>query len=131
MFTQVAGNIVIHPLATIWPSKHIRNNHNLSWEEMMDAKNTMLNYMASSRVWPDAHAKSVVYLFYALDTHLRKVQANGKQALVTYQSCVRCDWFDALKRGDSFNIGKIRESLLVRIAEEIDKEIQDRNMEQV
>ena len=130
-FTQVEGNIAIRPLAAIRPSKHIRNDHDLNWEEMMDAKNTMLNYMALSGVWPEAHAKSVAYLFYALDTHPRKAQPNGKQALVTYQSRVRREWFDALKRGDGFNIGKIRESLLVRIAEEIDKEIQDRNMEQV
>ena len=97
----------------------------------MDAKNTMLNYMALSGVWPDTHAKAVAYMFYALDTHLRKVQPNGKQAIVTYQSHIRHEWFDALKRGDGFNIGKIRESLLVRIAEEIDKEIQGREMEQV
>ena len=96
----------------------------------MDAKNTMLNYMALSGVWPDAHAKLVAYMFYALDTHLRKVQPNGKQALVTYQSRVRHEWFNTLKRGDGFNIGKIRESLLVHIAE-IDKEIQGRDMEQV
>ena len=130
-FTQVEGNIAICPLAAIRPSKHIRNDHDLSWEEMMDAKNTMLNYMALSGVWPDAHAKSVAYLFYALDTHPRKAHANGKQALITYQSRVRRDWFDALKRGDGFNIGKIKESLLVRIAEEINKEIQDRSIEQV
>lgn len=52
----------------------------------MDTKNAMLNYMALSKVWPDAHVKVVAYLFYALDTHLRKVQPNSKQALVTYQS---------------------------------------------
>ena len=130
-FTQVEGNIAIRPLAAIRPSKHIRNDHDLCWEEMMDAKNTMLNYMALSGVWPDVHAKALAYLFYAMDTHPRKALPNGKQALITYQSRVRRNWFDALKRGDGFNIGKIRDSLLVRIAEEIDKEIQDKSMEQV
>ena len=131
MFTQVEGNITIRPLAAIQPSKHIRNDYELNWEGMMDAKDTMLNYMALSGVWPDAHVKLVVYLFYVLDTHPRKVQPNSKQALITYQSCVRREWFDALKRGDGFNIGKIRESLLVCITEEIDKEIQGRSMEKV
>ena len=130
-FTQVEGNIAIRPLAAIRPSKHIRNDHDLSWEEMMDAKNTMLSCMALSGVWPDAHAKALAYLFYALDTHPRKALPNGKQALITYQSRVRRNWFDALKRGDGFNIGKVKESLLVRIAEEIDKEIQNRSIEQV
>ena len=39
-FTQVEGNIAIRPLATIRPSKHIRNDHDLSWEEMMDCHDT-------------------------------------------------------------------------------------------
>ena len=81
MLTQVAGTIAIRPLAAIWPSKHIRNDHGLSREEMMDARNITLHYMALSKVWPEAHAKSLADFYYALDAHLRKVLANGKKTL--------------------------------------------------
>ena len=89
-FTQVEGTIVIGPLAAIWPSKHIRNDHGLSREEMMDARNTTLRYMALFKVWPKAHAKSLAYFYYALDSHPRKALANGKKPLITYQSRTRC-----------------------------------------
>ena len=75
-FTQEEGTIAIRPLAAIRPSKHIRNDHGLSREEMMDARNTTLHYMALSKVGPEAHAKSLVYFYYALDTHPRKALAN-------------------------------------------------------
>ena len=89
MFTQVECTIVIRPLAVIWPSKHIRKDHVLSREEMMDARNTTLHYMALFKVWPKAHAKSLAYFYYALDSHPRKALANGKKPLITYQSRTR------------------------------------------
>ena len=51
-FTQLGDTFAIRPMAAIRPSKHIRNDEDLSWEEMMDAKNIMLHFMAKSGLWP-------------------------------------------------------------------------------
>ena len=40
--SQVGDTIVTCPLASLRPSKHIRSNEELSWEEMLNAKNIML-----------------------------------------------------------------------------------------
>ena len=84
-------------MAAIRPSKHIRNDEDISWEDMLDTKNIMLHFMAKSGQWEDAHATSIASFFYNLETHQRKDQKNGKKTLLLYQSRVRHEWFDALK----------------------------------
>ena len=49
-FMQLEDTIMICPLASLSPSKHIRNDEDLSWEEMLGAKNMMLSFMAKSGV---------------------------------------------------------------------------------
>jgi hypothetical protein len=90
---------------------------------MMDAKNTMLHFMAQSGVWPIAHAESLAAFYVALDLHPRKLQVNGKQALMLYQSRVRREWFDALKRDEGFNIELIQDILLHSFTKEINNRI--------
>ncbi|KAH9005821.1 hypothetical protein EDB86DRAFT_2824910 [Lactarius hatsudake] len=46
-FTQVDGFFAICPLAAIKPSRNIRCDEDLSWEEMFGAKNTMLHFMGN------------------------------------------------------------------------------------
>ena len=125
-FTQVGDTFAIWPMAATRPSKHIRNNEDLSWEDMLDAKNAMLDFMVKSGVWPDAHAASVATFFFNLEHHKRKGQKNGKMALLLYQGRVRREWFDALKRGQGFNIELIEEELLCSCAEEVNDTIRDR-----
>jgi hypothetical protein len=48
-----------------------------------------------------------------------------------YQSRVRCEWFDALKRDEGFNIELIQKILLCAFAEEINNRIVFREIEQV
>ena len=125
-FTQVGDTFAIRPMAAIRPSKHIRNDEDISWEDMIDAKNIMLHFMAKSGLWPDAHAASIVAFFFDLEHHQRKDQKNGKPALLLYQSRVRREWFDALKRGEGFNIELIEEELLRACAEEVNENIRDK-----
>jgi hypothetical protein len=125
-FTQLSDTFTIHPMAALRPSKHIRNNKDLSWEEMLDAKNIMLHFMAKSGLWPAAHAMSIAMFFVNLDCHPRKSQKNGKKALLQYQSHIQCEWFDALKCDEGFNIELIQEDLLRAMAEELNDTIQDR-----
>ena len=125
-FTQIGDTFTIWPLAAVRPSKQIRNDEELSWEDMLDTKNTMLDFMAKSGVWPDAHATSITTFFFNLEHHQRKGQKNGKMALLLYQSRVWHEWFDALKRSQGFNIELIEEELLHSCMEEVNETVQDR-----
>ena len=68
-FTQVGDSFAIRPMAALRPSKQIRNDEDLSWEEMMDAKNVMLHYMAKSGAWEDEHATALASFYINLDCH--------------------------------------------------------------
>ena len=125
-FQQLGDTFAIHPLAAVRPSKHIRNDEDLSWEEMMDAKNVMLHFMGKSGAWQAEHTLCITTFFVNLDCHLRKGQKNGKLALLLYQSHARREWFEALKRGVGFNLALIQDDLLRSLAEEVNNTIQDR-----
>lgn len=113
------------------PSKDIRNDEDLSWEEMLEAKNMMLHFMKQSGVWPTAHAESLAAFFVALELHPRRFLTNGKKALLLYQRRVRCEWFRALERNEGFNIGLISDDLLRNIADEVNNRIWEREMDQI
>jgi hypothetical protein len=87
----------------------------------------MLHFMGKSGNWPAAHAESIAAFFINLELHPRKLQTNGKKALMVYQSRVRREWFVALKRGDGFNIELIQEDLLRSLAEQLNDAIRDRD----
>ncbi|KAH9033900.1 hypothetical protein EDB85DRAFT_2073728 [Lactarius pseudohatsudake] len=88
-FTQLDGTITVRPLAAVRSSRNVRNDKDLSWEEMLQGKNMMLRYMAKSTTWPQAHAQSLAAFFVALELHPRTAQPNGKRALLLYQSRAR------------------------------------------
>ncbi|KAH9021338.1 hypothetical protein EDB85DRAFT_2152451 [Lactarius pseudohatsudake] len=130
-FTQVDGSFAIRPLAAVKPSRNVRCDKDLSWEEMFGAKNTMLHFMGKSRAWPSSHAISLAAFYVALELHPRRNDDNGKKILLTYQSRVRREWFDSLKRNEGFNIEVLSEEYLQSIAEEVNKRVQDDRIEQV
>ncbi|KAI9465201.1 hypothetical protein BJY52DRAFT_1209627 [Lactarius psammicola] len=74
------------------PSKNIRNDGDLSWEEMLEAKTVMLHFMAQFGLWPTAHAVTLKAFFVALERHPR-----------------RREWFHALARNEGFNIELIND----------------------
>ncbi|KAI9441551.1 hypothetical protein H4582DRAFT_1810456 [Lactarius indigo] len=113
------------------PSKDIRNDEDLSWEEMLEAKNTMLRFMAQSGLWPTAHSESLKAFFVALEGHPRRFRLNGKRTLLVYQSRVRREWFDALARNEGFNIGLIGDNLVRNIADEVNDRVWETKMNQV
>ena len=137
-FLQVGETFAMRPLAALRPSKHIRNDEELSWEDMMDAKNIMLHFMAKSGVWQEEHTMCIATFYVNLNCHPRKGQDNGKQALLLYQSRAQREWFDALKGGEGFNLALIQEDLLRSLVEEVnnarqarDNAARDREFEQV
>ena len=125
--SQVGDTIAMRPLASLRPSKHVRSDEELSWEEMLDAKNTMLHFMGKSGNWPAAHAELIAAFFLNLEWHPRRLQTNGKKALMVYQSRVRREWFTALKNDEGFNIELIQEDLLRSLAEQVNDAIRDRD----
>ena len=125
--TQLGDSLALRPLSSLRPSKHVRNDEDLSWEEMLDAKSLMLHFMAKSGVWPVAHAEALATFFVNLEHHPRKSQSNGKKALMLYQSRVRREWFDTLRNGVAFNIGLIQDDLLRAYAEEWNDAARDRD----
>ncbi|KAF8258316.1 hypothetical protein EI94DRAFT_1623057, partial [Lactarius quietus] len=113
--------IALRPLAAQRPTRHIRKDEELTWEEMLDAKNMMLQFMEKSGVWPALHAEAISGFFLNLELHPRKSLPNGKRALLLYQSRVRLHWFDSLKRGDGYNIEIIQEEHLRSTADEVNE----------
>ena len=124
-FMQQGDTFAMCPLVGMRPSKNIRSNEELSWEEVMDAKNVMLHFMVKSRVWQDEHAVSVATLYLNLNCHPRKGQKNRKAALILYQSHAHMEWFEALKHGECFNLALIKYNYLCSLAE-VNSTIQDR-----
>ena len=122
-FTQIEDTITIHPLAALRPSRHIRNNKDLSWVEMLQAKNVMLHFIAKSRAWPATHTEAFAVYYVNLELHPRKSVPFGEQALMLYQARVRQEWFDAFKQEEGFNIALIQDNLLHSIVEEINSRI--------
>ena len=113
------------------PSKNIRKDEDLSWEEMLEAKDTMLHFITQSGLWPKAHAESLAAFYVALALHPRRSMVNGKKALLLYQSRVRREWFHAFEYNEGFNIGLISEDLLRNIADEVKDKIWKREIDQV
>ena len=126
-FIQLGDTVTICPLATMRPSRHIRNDEDLTWEEMLNAKSIMLHFMSKSDTWPILHTRSIAGFFYNIENHLRKAQKNGKKALMLYQSQAQCKWFDALKHNKGFNLKLIQDELLWSLTEQVNDAIQEKD----
>ncbi|KAH9016092.1 hypothetical protein EDB85DRAFT_1875347 [Lactarius pseudohatsudake] len=130
-FTQSDSTISVRPLAAVRSLRSIRNDEDLSWEEMLQGKNVMLRFIAKSTTWPQTHAQSMAAFFVALELHPRTLQINGRRALLLYQSRSRHEWFAALKHNEGFNIEHIGEGLLQSAADEVDRQVQKEEFDQV
>ncbi|KAI9434806.1 hypothetical protein H4582DRAFT_1818388 [Lactarius indigo] len=130
-FTQLGDTIAMRPLAAMAPARGIRNDEDLSWLELMEAKNSMLHFIAKSKAWPPSNAEALAAFFVVLDMHPIRVQTNGRKALLLYQSRVRREWFDALSRNEGFNIEIISEGLLRTISDDLNTRLQERKIDKV
>jgi hypothetical protein len=129
--SQFEGAISLRPLAAHKASRNIRNDRDLSWEEVFDAKNTMLHYMDLSEAWPVAHADSLAAFYFELEVHPRRHMPNGKKTLLLYQCEARREWFRALERGRGFNTKLIQEEFLRTCADKVNAQANKEEMEQV
>ncbi|KAF8258536.1 hypothetical protein EI94DRAFT_1815139 [Lactarius quietus] len=74
---QHGDAIALRPLAAQRPTRRVRKDEDLSWGEMLDAKNMMLHFMEKSGVWPALHAEAISGFFLNLELHPRAMQPNG------------------------------------------------------
>ncbi|KAF8261717.1 hypothetical protein EI94DRAFT_1833169 [Lactarius quietus] len=112
-FTQLGDTFTLQQLAASWPSQHIRNDKDLSWEEMLSRQRRRALFHDQVR---------------AVATSPFGVHRG--EALMLYQSRVRREWFYALERDEGFNIALINEDLLRCLAEEVNDNIRDKVFDQ-
>ncbi len=103
---------MFQPISSLKLSKNIRRNEELLWEEMVFAKNKMLE-------WPAAHLKATMMLFVELKNHPTRSQHLGNKIMVTYAARARRSWFDSLEQNKGFNLGKIGVDLMRNISDEV------------
>jgi len=123
--TSLGESLALQPLSSLKPSKNIRRDEDLSWDEMVMAKNNMLHFMSVSKLWPPAHMECIAKFYYALETHPVRQTRHGNRVVTAYAGRARRQWFDALKRNDGFNLAKIDHGLMANITDEIKDAVRD------
>lgn len=117
--TKVDDIVALQPISSLKPSKNIQRDDELTWDEMVSAKNTMLHFCSKTGVWPAEHLGSLAAFYVILETHPMRQRDHGNQIITMYASRVRREWFDALKREEGFNLELINEDLLRSIGDEV------------
>jgi hypothetical protein len=117
--TRMDNVAMFQPISALKPSKNIRRDDELLWEEMVFAKNKMLEHMADSGTWPATHIQAMMMLFVELENHPTRAQHLGNQIMVTYASRARRQWFDMLEQNKGFNLGKIGVDLMRNVSDEV------------
>jgi hypothetical protein len=116
---SLGDSIALQPLSSLKPSKNIRRDEDLSWDEMVTAKNNMIHFMSRSRLWPQSHMECITKFYVALETHPICQTSHGNRIVTAYAGHARREWFYALKRDEGFNLAIINPNLLKSVADEI------------
>ncbi|KAH9036586.1 hypothetical protein EDB85DRAFT_1888741 [Lactarius pseudohatsudake] len=75
-FTQLDDMIALCLMAAVKPSRYLKNNEDLTWDELMEAKNSML-HLAKLGVWLLANAQSLAAFLVTLEVHPIHIESNG------------------------------------------------------
>ena len=129
--TRLDNVAMFQPISLLKPSKNIRRDEELPWEEMVVAKNKMLEHMANSGTWPATHIKATMMLFVELENHPMRLQHLGNQIMVTYAARTRRQWFDMLELNQGFNLGKIGVDLMRNVSDEVRDKARQQDMADV
>ncbi|EFI28267.1 hypothetical protein CC1G_14291 [Coprinopsis cinerea okayama7 len=120
--TQVNGELALQPLSTLKPLKGIREDSELSWSEVNQARHVMIKQMIKlgETIWQAEVVDSFIEMYEALDAHGIREEDHGDEAVAEYQANVRREWHDTLETtGGAWNIGLINEKLLHTIRQQI------------
>lgn len=99
-------------------SRNVRQDEDLTWEEVMQARVQYLNWLEKSK-WPDEYVQMFAQFFWNLDTHELRGQTGGPSILVRYQAQYRREWHNALRESDPFNLALINETALKNIQSQV------------
>ena len=125
---SLGDSLALQPLSSLRPSRNIRRDEDLSWDEMVTAKNNMIYFMAKSKLWPQSHMECVAKFYVALETHPIRQSSHGNRIVTAYAGRARREWFDALKRDEGFNLAIINAELMKSVADEIKDFSRDEEM---
>ena len=129
--TRLDNVAVFQPISSLKPSKSIRRDEELEWEEMVIAKNKMLEHMSNSGTWPTTHVKATMMLFIELENHPVRSQHLGNRIVVMYAARARRQWFDMIEQNRGFNLGKIGVDLMRSVTDEVRHEARQKEMTEV
>ena len=129
--TRVENVATFQPISSLKPSKNIRRDEELSWDEMVIAKNKMVDFMNESGTWPPAHVAATMMLFVELENHHTRLEHLGNKIMVTYAARARRVWFDMLEQKKGFNLGKIGTELMRNITDEVRDNARQNELAQV
>ncbi|KAG6375961.1 hypothetical protein JVT61DRAFT_2839 [Boletus reticuloceps] len=117
--------LTLHPVASVKASRFARADHNLSFNDFLQAKNIFLEHIKCAP-WPGKHVDALAEFFWNLENHPICVTENGDLIALHYASRVCRRWHDDLKNntGNAFNIALISDVLMNRIAFEISTSLQ-------
>ena len=126
--SSLGDTLSLQPMSSLRPSKNIRRDEDLSWDEIVTAKNNMIHFMSKSKLWPLSHMECTAKFYVALETHPIRQTSHGNRIVAAYAGRARREWFDALKRDEGFNLAIINPELMKSVADEIKDFSRDEEM---
>ncbi|KIK72411.1 hypothetical protein PAXRUDRAFT_22020 [Paxillus rubicundulus Ve08.2h10] len=120
--SKVDEILTLRSIASVKASRNAIEDHKLTFEVFLQAKNNFLFY-AKSALWPSKHLDTLTEFFWNIETHPMRAKPNGNTIVLTYASRVRYNWHDDLKANRAFNISIINEELMKNIGWEVNARI--------
>ncbi|KAF8216350.1 hypothetical protein K438DRAFT_1953303 [Mycena galopus ATCC 62051] len=122
--TKVDDVVGLRPASSFSASRKVVKDIDLTWDQLSFAKNSMLSHM-TKLAWPAKHVESLADFWYSLETHPTRSLLHGDQIVLTYQSEVRIEWHDCLRRDQGFNIASINDNLMRRASDKVWDTVRD------
>ena len=116
--TKIDDVVTLKSISSVKASKNVIPDAELSFHQMLMAKNTLIPLMTKYQ-WSEKVVNTSAQFFTQLEIHPYHQHELGEQALITYQARVRREWHDQLRLDRMFNIAIINEDLLQNIYKEI------------
>ncbi|KAF8152847.1 hypothetical protein K438DRAFT_1921872 [Mycena galopus ATCC 62051] len=116
--TKVDDVVGLRPASSFSASRKVVKDIELTWDQLSFAKNSMLSHM-TKLAWPAKHVESLADFWYSLETHPTRSLLHGDRIVLTYQSEVRIEWHDCLRRDQGFNIASINDNLMRRASDKV------------
>jgi hypothetical protein len=102
--------------------KALRDNE-LTFQQFSFAHKRITQYAISTK-WPTTNIAVLCDFFMSIETHYFRELANGKAALLEYQSWVRQEWHRTLELDKAFSIQHINKTILNECKHKADSDAQ-------